>query len=111
MPIITALEESFNKALLLENEKENNYFFRFDVSEILRATQKEMVDMLSTGIKSGLYTLNEARAIIDKPKFGNSDFLLFNLAHVVYKQDGTMVIPNMAQALDVNKNNNYEAVE
>ena len=111
MPIITALEESFNKALLLENEKENNYFFRFDVSEILRATQKEMVDMLSTGIKSGLYTLNEARAIIDKPKFGNNDFLLFNLAHVVYKQDGTMVIPNMAQALDVNKNNNYEAVE
>ena len=111
MPIITALEESFNKALLLENEKENNYFFRFDVSEILRATQKEMVDMLSTGIKSGLYTLNEARAIIDKPKFGNSDFLLFNLAHVVYKQDGTMVIPNMAQALDVNKNNNCEAVQ
>ena len=111
MPIITALEESFNKALLLENEKENNYFFRFDVSEILRATQKEMVDMLSTGIKSGLYTINEARAIIDKPKFGNNDFLLFNLAHVVYKQDGTMVIPNMAQALDVNKNNNCEAVQ
>lgn len=111
MPIITALEESFNKALLLEQEKEDNFFFRFDVSEILRATQKEMVDMLSTGIKSGLYTLNEARAIIDKPKFGNNDFLLFNLGHVVYKQDGTMVIPNMAQSLDVNKNNNYEAVE
>lgn len=111
MPIITALEESFNKALLLEQEKEDNFFFRLDVSEILRATQKEMVDMLSTGIKSGLYTLNEARAIIDKPKFGNSDFLLFNLGHVVYKKDGTMVIPNMAQALDVNKNNNYKAVE
>ena len=111
MPIITALEESFNKALLLEQEKKDNFFFRFDVSEILRATQKEMVDMLSTGIKSGLYTINEARAIIDKPKFGNSDFLLFNLAHVVYKKDGTMVIPNMAQSLDVNKNNNYEAVE
>lgn len=111
MPIITALEESFNKALLLENEKENNYFFRFDVSEILRATQKEMVDMLSTGIKSGLYTLNEARAIIDKPKFGDNDFLLFNLGHVVYKKDGTMIIPNMAQALDVNKNDNYEAVQ
>lgn len=111
MPIITALEESFNKALLLEQEKEDNFFFRFDVSEILRATQKEMVDMLSTGIKSGLYTLNEARAIIDKPKFGNSDFLLFNLGHVVYKPDGTMVIPNMAQALDVNKNNNCEAVQ
>lgn len=106
MPIITALEESFNKYLLLEQEKKDNLFFRFDVSEILRATQKEMVDMLSTGIKSGLYTLNEARAIIDKPKFGDNDFLLFNLAHVVYKQDGTMVIPNMAQALDVNKNNN-----
>lgn len=111
MPIITALEESFNKALLLENEKENNYFFRFDVSEILRATQKEMVDMLSTGIKSGLYTINEARAIIDKPKFGDNDFLLFNLGHVVYKPDGTMVIPNMAQSLDVNKNDNYEAVQ
>ena len=111
MPIITALEESFNKALLLEQEKKDNFFFRFDVSEILRATQKEMVDMLSTGIKSGLYTINEARAIIDKPKFGNNDFLLFNLAHVVYKQDGTMVIPNMAQALDVNKNNNCEAVQ
>lgn len=111
MPIITALEESFNKALLLEQEKEDNFFFRFDVSEILRATQKEMVDMLSTGIKSGLYTLNEARAIIDKPKFGDNDFLLFNLGHVVYKPDGTMVIPNMAQALDVNKNNNCEAVQ
>lgn len=106
MPIITALEESFNKSLLLESEKENNYFFRFDVSEILRATQKEMVEMLSKGVESGLYTLNEARAVIDKPKFGDNDFLLFNLGHVVYKKDGTMVIPNMAQSLDTNETQN-----
>ena len=106
MPIITALEESFNKSLLLESEKENNYFFRFDVSEILRATQKEMIDMLSVGVKSGLYTLNEARAVIDKPKFGENDFLLFNLGHVVYKPDGSMIIPNMAQALDTNETKN-----
>ena len=106
MPIITALEESFNKSLLLESEKENNYFFRFDVSEILRATQKEMVEMLSKGVESGLYTLNEARAVIDKPKFGDNDFLLFNLGHVVYKKDGTMVIPNMAQSLDTNETKN-----
>ena len=66
----------------------------------------KMVEMLSKGVESGLYTLNEARAVIDKPKFGDNDFLLFNLGHVVYKKDGTMVIPNMAQSLDTNETQN-----
>lgn len=66
-PIIISLESAFDKALLLESEKDAGYFFRFDTSEILRTTERERIETLKIAVESGIYTIDEARAKVDLP--------------------------------------------
>ena len=56
-----------DKALLLEAEKEKGLFFRFDTSELVRATEKERVDAVVAGVNGGIFTLNEGRSKFDLP--------------------------------------------
>lgn len=66
-PIIASLESSMDRALLLESEKDNGYFFRFDTSELIRSTEKEKIETLVAGVSGGIYTVDEARAKVDLP--------------------------------------------
>lgn len=75
-PIVTAIEAAMDRALLLESEKDSGYFFRFDTSEIARATEKERVETAVRGIQGGLFTINEARAKFDLPNIDNGDATL-----------------------------------
>lgn len=56
-----------DRALLLESEKDNGYFFRFDTSELIRSTEKEKIETLVAGVSGGIYTVDEARAKVDLP--------------------------------------------
>ncbi|MCM3411883.1 phage portal protein [Metabacillus litoralis] len=75
-PIIVSLESAMDRALLLESEKNNGYFFRFDTSEIVRATEKERVDTVVAGLQGGLFTINEARSKFDLPAIDEGDATL-----------------------------------
>ncbi|PEF42448.1 phage portal protein [Bacillus wiedmannii] len=75
-PIIVAMENSMDRALLLESEKDSGYFFRFDTSELVRATEKERVETVVTGVQGGLYTINEGRAKFDLPAIPDGDNVL-----------------------------------
>ncbi|MBE5096460.1 phage portal protein [Bacillus thuringiensis] len=75
-PIIVAMESSMDRALLLESEKDSGFFFRFDTSELVRATEKEHVDTVVTAIQGGLFTVNEGRAKFDLPAIENGDGVL-----------------------------------
>lgn len=66
-PIIAAFEGAMDKSLLLESEKAQGYFFRFDTSEMIRSTEKERVDTTVAALSGGLFTINEARAKFDLP--------------------------------------------
>ncbi|MDN4492889.1 phage portal protein [Ureibacillus aquaedulcis] len=70
-PIIISLESAMDKSLLLESEKAEGYFFRFDTSEILRTTEKERIETLNIAVSSGIYTIDEARAKVDLPPTQN----------------------------------------
>jgi HK97 family phage portal protein len=72
-PVIAAFEAAMDRALLLESEKENGYYFRFDTHELVRATEKERVDTVVAGIQGGLFTINEARAKFDLPAIEEGD--------------------------------------
>ncbi|MCM3115469.1 phage portal protein [Neobacillus sp. MER 74] len=98
-PIITAIESAFDKSMLLENEKNNGYYFRFDTSEILRATEKERVETIGLAVKNGLLSINEGRASLDKNRI-NNDYFMWSLGNVLYdaKKD-QMIIPNMATTI------------
>lgn len=99
-PILTSIESSYNKSLLLEEEKDQGYFFKIDVSELLRTTEKEKVETITKAMEKGLLSINEARRKMDMPHI-KDDYFTWNLGSVFYSQDtGNFMIPNMGQSID-----------
>lgn len=94
-PILRLIEESLNKALLLEDEKESGYYFRFDTKplEVIKGIDK--VNTLISKVTNGLMTINEGRAELDYNDFANSDNLVMSLGNVLKKQDGTVEVFNI----------------
>lgn len=97
-PILSAIESALNKTLLLEEEKEEGYYFRFDVTELLKASFKEQVETISTATKSGLMTINEGRALLDMKPFLDNDFLLLSQGNVKLNADGVIEVFNTLDA-------------
>jgi HK97 family phage portal protein len=60
-PIVKAFETALNRDLLLEKEK-GDYFFVFDVKEIIKASIKERYEAYKTAKETGFLTINEIRA-------------------------------------------------
>ncbi|MDF0727253.1 phage portal protein [Cytobacillus sp. S13-E01] len=102
-PIITSFEGAFDRQLLTEQEKREGYYFRFDTSELLRATEKERVEAIGEGLAKGIYTINEARQKLDLPDI-DEDMFMWGLQTVLYNpKTGEMKVPNMDGG---NKNEN-----
>jgi HK97 family phage portal protein len=94
-PIIGSIEAGADRALLLESEKAEGYFFRFDTSELLRATDKERTEAVALGLEKGLFTINEARAKLDLPSI-DEDVFMWGLQSVLFNPEtGEMKVPNM----------------
>ena len=92
-PIITAIEASLNKSLLSEEEKEENYQFKFDTSEMLRTTEAEKVEVVSAAFKSGLYSFNQSMKKLDLPK-AEKDFRMLGIGAVQVFDNGRYVFLN-----------------
>ena len=101
-PILSAIEGALNKTLLLEEEKEEGYYFRFDVTELLKASFKEQVETISNATKNGLMTINEGRQKLDMKPFLDNDFLLLSQGNVKLNADGVIEVFN---TLDVKTDN------
>lgn len=100
-PIIHSIESALDKSLLLEDEKSQGYYFRFDVSEILRTTEKEAIENTATALKSGFYSVNEARAKFDKHRL-KEDYFMWSLGSVLYNPEtDVMFVPNMQGSADL----------
>lgn len=99
-PIITAIESALDKSLLLEDEKEQGYYFRFDVSELIRTTEKDKIDTIVEGMTKGLYSINEARSKLDLPPL-KVDYFTWTLGSVFYNpKTNEMTVPNMGITID-----------
>jgi HK97 family phage portal protein len=99
-PILSSIESALNKSLLLEDEKKNGYYFRFDTSELLRTTEKEKVDSTVAAIKGGIMSINEGRSRFDLPRL-DVDYFMWGLGSVFYNPaTGVMTIPNMGIVID-----------
>ena len=76
--ILKQYEEELTAKLLTAEEVQKGYFFKFNVAAILRADQKTQVESLRNGVQGGIYTPNEARALLDLPAKDGGDQLLVN---------------------------------
>lgn len=95
-PIITSLESSLDKALLLESEKDAGYFFRFDTSELVRSTEKERVDSVVAAVKGGVFSINEARAKFDLSPIAEDALLITPGAGSINPETGEVKAPEAA---------------
>lgn len=94
-PIITAIEVSLDKSLLLESEKAEGYYFRFDTTEILRTTERDRIESAIQGLKGGAFSINETRAKFDKHKL-EDDYFMWSLGNVLFNPETKeMFVPNM----------------
>ena len=97
--IVSAIENSVNKELLLESEKESGLSFRLDASKLIQVTRKEKAESISAEYKGGLISFWEARGELDRAKTTEDDYFSLGLGSVLYKyKTDEMVIPNTMQS-------------
>ncbi|MCU4798621.1 phage portal protein [Bacillus cereus] len=102
-PIISAIESALDKALLLESEKEDGYYFRFDVTEILRGTPKEQTEAIGQALEKGILSINEARAMLDKNPI-QKDYFMWSLGDILYDAEkDEITVPNTSAVIDDKK--------
>lgn len=82
-PIVKAFETALNRDLLLEKEKKN-YFFEFDVKEIIRASLKERYEAYKLAKDTGFMTLNEIRRAENMEWIEGLDVVNVGLSAVLY---------------------------
>lgn len=94
-PLIDVMEKTLSLSLLQEYEQKDGLKFKFDTSEILRATEKELVETTINLLDKGVISMNEARARLHYKRV-EKDYFKDSLG-TVYKdaETGELTIPNM----------------
>ena len=82
-PIVKAFETALNRDLLLEKEKKN-YFFVFDVKEIIKANIRERYEAYKLAKEVGLMTINEMREEENMNFIEGLDVINVGLGAVLY---------------------------
>ena len=82
-PIVKAFETALNRDLLLEKEKKN-YFFTFDVKEIIKANITERYQAYKLAKEVGLMTINEMRKEENMNFIDGLDVINVGLGAVLY---------------------------
>lgn len=101
-PIVKAFETALNRDLLLEKEKKN-YFFEFDVKEILKASIQERFDAYKTAKETGWMTLNEIRKEENRDYIEGLDVVNVGLGAVLYDTNThTFYTPNTDTQANLN---------
>ena len=101
-PIVKAFETALNRELLLEKEKKN-YFFEFDVKEIVKANLQERYNAYKTAKETGFMTLNEIRRAENMNYVEGLDVVNVGLGAVLYDTNThTYYTPNTDTQADLN---------
>lgn len=82
-PIVKAFETALNRDLLLEKEKKN-YFFEFDVKEIIKADIKSRYEVYRMSKECQMTTINERRRMENMNEIDGGDVIDLGLGSVLY---------------------------
>lgn len=110
-PILKAFETALNRDLLLEKEKKN-YFFEFDVKEIVKANIKERYEAYKLAKESSFMTINEIRKAENMEYIEGLDVVNVGLGAVLYDVNNHQYYtPNTNSTTEANIDNLIEAKE
>ena len=93
--ILKQYEEELSSKLLSEGELQQRYYFKFNVSVILRADLKTQIETIVSAVTNGVYTPDEGRALLDYPAKGcdelvcNGNMMPVKMAGKQFKKGGT----------------------
>lgn len=110
-PIVKAFETALNRDLLLEKEKKN-YFFEFDVKEIIRANIRERYESYKLAKETGFMTINEIRRAENLNWIDGMDVVNVGLGAVLYDTNiGKYFTPNTGETTDITEDNEDAMLE
>lgn len=81
-------EEEINGKVLMPEEEEGQYFYKFNEKAILRTDSQTQMENLSKAVNNGIYTPNEAREYLDMPSREGGDVLMVNGNYIPITQVG-----------------------
>ena len=64
MPYVTILEQAMNQKLLDDNERANGYYFKFDVSDLMKMTPQDNAEYMLKLFDANVVTIEEVRATL-----------------------------------------------
>lgn len=100
MPILTAIECSLNRDLLLEKEK-GSFYFAFDTKEITKGDIKTRFEAYKTALDANLMQIDECRYMEDLEPLG-LNFIKLGLQDVLYNPTTKRVYtPNTNQTANI----------
>ena len=100
-PVISALECSLNRDLLLESEK-GQYYFAVDTSEMTKGDQEKRYEAYEKALKSGFMQVDEVRAKENMPPLG-LNYIKLGLQDILFDPvTKDLFIPNMGQGMNLN---------
>lgn len=91
LPYIRKFEDLCNMQLLSEDEKESGeYFFEFNIDNLLRINKKDEMDYYTKGIDAGIMSINEVRTKLNLNKEEGLDIFTLSKFNSIVK-DGQIV--------------------
>ncbi len=103
LPIIRAIETALNKDLLLPSEKEQSFYFAFDMKELIKGDIEKRYKAYEIAIKTGWMQIDEVRYLEDQPPLG-LDFIKLGLQDVLYDpKTKTIYTPNTNKTADISE--------
>ena len=82
LPIITYYEQEMNRKLLTTRELQEGKHFKFNVGVLLRNDPTAQADIIQKLIQSGVYSIDEARSLVDREPCENGNKHLVNGSYV-----------------------------
>ena len=86
--ILSGYEQEMNRKLLKLEELERGLGFKFNVSVILRGDPQQQADVIQKMLQGGVYSVNEARRLLDREPCENGDVHFVNGSYVKLQDIG-----------------------
>lgn len=109
LPIIRAIETALNKDLLLPSEKEQSFYFAFDMKELIKGDIEKRFRAYEIAVKNGWMQVDEVRYSEDLPPLG-LDFIKLGLQDVLYDPKTKQIYtPNTNKTADISESGQVAA--
>lgn len=103
-PLLTIIEQTFNKYLLTEDEKSKGFFFEFNTQNMLRTSPADEIKMYVEAVKGSILLPNEARQRLNWRPIEGLDRPIIPLSNGIILPDGTITSHKLETNTSTEKN-------